>query len=123
MAVFLARKGAGKEEIRERISQAFGYDLHTPLYRIRPDYSFDPTCPGSVPQALRAFLESRGYEDAVRLAISLGGDSDTLASIAGAVAEPFYGGVPEFIQKKVTFLLDPPLVDILKAFELKYLRS
>ncbi|HPI97919.1 MAG TPA: ADP-ribosylglycohydrolase family protein, partial [Synergistales bacterium] len=84
MAVFLARKGAGKEEIGYQVSLAFDYDLDTPLYRIRPDYSFDPTCPGSVPQALRAFLESRGYEDAVRLAVSLGGDSDTLASIAGA---------------------------------------
>jgi len=123
MAVFLARKNCGKEEIRDKISKALDYDLDTPLYRIRPDYSFDPTCPGSVPQALRAFLESRDYEDAVRLAVSLGGDSDTLASIAGAVAEPYYGGVPELIQKKVISLLDPPLLEVLWAFELKYFRS
>ena len=122
MTVFLARQGKGKEEIRREVSSNFGYDLETPLYMIRPDYSFDPTCPGSVPQAIRSFLESRDFEDAVRLAVSLGGDSDTLASIAGAIAEPFYGGVPVRIQRRVIPLVDPPLLKVLEDFENTFLK-
>jgi ADP-ribosylglycohydrolase len=74
---------------------SFGNDLDTPLDRIRPTYCFDGTCQGTVPQALTAFFESTSYDDAVRNAISLGGDADTLACIAGGVAEAYYDGVPQ----------------------------
>ena len=73
---------------------AFGYDLDTPLDEIRPTYEFQVSCQKSVPQAIRAFLESDNFEDAVRKAISLGGDSDTLACMAGGIAQAFFGGVP-----------------------------
>ncbi|MDF1554071.1 MAG: ADP-ribosylglycohydrolase family protein [Deferrisomatales bacterium] len=96
-SVYLARSGASKDEVRAFLVSRVGYDLGKSLAEIRPRYRFDATARGSVPQALTAFLESTGYEDAVRKAVSLGGDSDTLACIAGAVAEAFYGGVPEAI--------------------------
>src|SRR6516164_7597540 len=80
------------------LTTTFGYHLDTPLDAIRPKYAFEVSCQQSVPQAIRAFLESDDYEDAVRKAISLGGDNDTIACIAGAVAEAFYGGVPEAIR-------------------------
>ncbi len=90
LSIFLARTGCEKEEIRMEISQRFGYDLKRTVDDIRPTYSFDVSCQGSVPEAIIAFLDSRSYEDAVRNAISLGGDSDTLACITGGIAEAFY---------------------------------
>jgi ADP-ribosylglycohydrolase len=120
-AIFLARTGHSKEAIQATIAQRFGYDLDTPLDVIRPGYTFDVSCQGSVPQAIRAFLEASDYEDAVRQAISLGGDSDTQAAIAGGIAEAFYGGVPEHIATHVWHtVLDEPLRGVVQAFRAAY---
>ena len=87
VAVYLARTGRHKDEIRESIEASFGYDLRRRLDDIRPSYKFDESCQGTVPPAIIAFLESQDYEDAIRKAISLGGDADTLACITGGIAE------------------------------------
>lgn len=116
LAVFLARTGNSKEQIRTRITQQFGYDLHRTIYDIRPEYSFDISCQGTVPEAIVAFLDSDSYEDSVRNAISLGGDSDTLACITGGIAEAFYGGVPKEIHARVREHLTPELWDISEGF-------
>jgi ADP-ribosylglycohydrolase len=119
-AVFLARTGSTKEQIHEYIEQAFGYDLTRSLDAIRPEYAFDVTCQGTVPEAIIAFLESTGYEDAVRKAISLGGDSDTLACITGGIAEAFYGGVSAEIEAEVASRLNEHLWDIVDTFTSRY---
>jgi ADP-ribosylglycohydrolase len=93
LVVFLARRGTAKEEIRREISSRFGYDLSRTVKEIRRTYDFDVSCQGSVPEAVIAFLESSDTEDAIRLAISLGGDADTQATIAGAAAAALEGGV------------------------------
>ncbi|MDM7323796.1 MAG: ADP-ribosylglycohydrolase family protein [Thermus sp.] len=116
VAVFLARNGWGKEAIRLRLESLFGYNLGRTLEEIRPTYAFDATCQGTVPQAIRAFLESDSYEDAVRNAVSLGGDSDTLACIAGGVAEAYYGGVPAWIRKEVKKVLAGDLWSVVEEF-------
>ncbi len=115
-AVFLARSGKSREEIRHFVAEAFGYDLSSTMEAIRPGYSFDVTCQGTVPAALIAFLDSTGFEDAVRNAVSLGGDSDTLACITGSIAEAFYGGVPEEIASEVFARLDPHLTRVVRTF-------
>lgn len=94
-AIYLARKWQDKGIIKGYLSSTFHYDLDRTLDDIRPGYAFDVTCQGSVPEAVIAFLESDSYEDAVRKAVSLGGDADTQACMAGAIAEAFYGDVPE----------------------------
>lgn len=96
-AIYLARQGCSKEEIKKDITQWFHYDLSRTLDEIRPDYVFDVSCQGSIPPAIIAFLESENFEDAVRKAISLGGDADTLGCITGSIAEAYYGQVPEEI--------------------------
>lgn len=115
-AVFLARHGAGKDSIRDHVEQAFGYDLSVPLDAVRPGYAFDLSCEGTVPHAIRAFLEASDFEDAVRNAISIGGDSDTLAAIAGAIAEAHWGGVPAPIAQAVWARLDAPLRETTQRF-------
>ncbi|MBR0151307.1 MAG: ADP-ribosylglycohydrolase family protein [Synergistaceae bacterium] len=104
-AVFLARTGKSKDDIRSYISIRYGYDLSRTCDGIRPDYDFDESCQGTVPEAIIAFLESDSFEDAIRNAISLGGDSDTIACITGAIAEGFYG-VPEEISSLVRPVID-----------------
>jgi ADP-ribosylglycohydrolase len=94
-AVFLARTGRTKDEIKSFVADNFDYNLDRTLANIRPKYKFDPSCSGSVPEAIIAFLESDSFEDAVRKAISLGGDSDTIACITGAVAHAHYREIPE----------------------------
>src|SRR5262245_13626328 len=121
-AVFLARTGATKDDIRRYIETQFDYFLDETLADIRPTYPFDATCQGSVPQSIIAFLESTSYEDAVRNAISLGGDADTMACIAGAIAEPFYGGVPAEIAEPVLARLDDRLRGVVVAFRLRFIR-
>ena len=116
MAVFLARSGESKEGIRSALERRFRYDLSQPLETIRSDYRFDASCQGSVPQAIRAFLEGEDFEDAIRLAVSLGGDSDTQACIAGAIAEAFFGGTPKEIESEVLQRLDERLRGVLGAF-------
>ncbi|MFP4163476.1 MAG: ADP-ribosylglycohydrolase family protein [Chitinispirillaceae bacterium] len=123
LAVFLAAKGSSKESIRSRIAGLFGYDLDRTVDDIRPAYTFDVSCQGSVPQAIVAFLDSTCYEDAVRNAVSLGGDSDTLACITGAIAEAFYGGVPRFVRDKVENLLTSELWSVTEAFCRKYVKD
>ena len=106
-AVFLARTGRNREDIRQQIENRFGYNLSRSLDEIRPGYTFDVSCQGSVPEAIIAFLESESFEDAIRNAVSLGGDSDTLACIAGSIAEAYFRGVPDAIAKSVrTYLTD-----------------
>lgn len=116
LAVYLARKGADKATLRRKISDRFGYDLKRTVDEIRPGYGFDVSCQGSVPEAILAFLDSVDFEDAVRNAVSLGGDSDTLACMAGAIAEAFYGDVPVFIRREVDGRLPEDLGEILGAF-------
>ncbi|MFO7554021.1 MAG: ADP-ribosylglycohydrolase family protein [Desulfobacterales bacterium] len=120
LAVFLARTGADKESIRSRIASQFEYDLDRTVDDIRPSYAFDISCQGTVPEAIIAFLDSDSYEDAVRNAVSLGGDSDTLACITGGIAEALYGGVPDGIRTKVQELLTPDLWSVTQAFCAKY---
>jgi len=117
VAIYLARHGQSKDQIRAALESQFGYDLEARLDQIRPSYGFDETCQGTVPQALVAFFESTSYEDAVRNAISLGGDADTLACIAGGVAEAFYGGVPPDITQRAMALLDDELVAVIGRFQ------
>lgn len=119
-AVFLARTGGSKEQIRHYIEEQFGYFLDESLDRIRPTYQFEVSCQWSVPQSIIAFLESTGYEDAVRNAVSLGGDADTMACIAGAIAEAFYGGVPGEIAEQVLSRLDGRLRGVLTEFQTRY---
>ena len=120
-SIFLARSGYGKNEICEFIESSFGYDLSRRLDDIRPGYRFDSSCPGSVPESIIAFLESSGYEDAVRKAVSMGGDSDTMACIAGGIAQAFYKSVPEKIRSRALGFLDDRLYSIILEFEEKYM--
>jgi len=119
-AIYLAREGYSKDAIRDYVEENFGYDLHRTLDEIRPNYNFDETCQGSVPESIIAFLESIDYEDAVRKAISLGGDSDTQACIAGGIAQAYYKKIPEYIIKKVKQLLDGDLLAIVDKFSKRY---
>ncbi len=116
VAVFLARGGADKETIRGEIAGRFGYDMKRTVAGIRPRYKFDVTCQGSVPEAILAFLDSDDVEHALRLAISLGGDADTLACMAGAVAQAYYKRVPEAIVAEVQARLTPELWALTQAF-------
>ncbi len=120
LTIYLARNEKGKEHIRTRIMGQFGYDLNRSIEEIRPTYSFDISCQGTVPEAIIAFLDSSSYEDSIRNAISLGGDSDTLACITGGIAEAFYGGVPEDISLKAQEYLTTELLEIIEAFYRKY---
>jgi ADP-ribosylglycohydrolase len=115
-AIFLARNGASKGEIRQYISDTFGYDLEQTLDEIRPHYFFDVSCQGSVPQSIVAFLESANYEDAIRKAVSLGGDSDTMACIAGGIAQAYYKEVPGFIVEETRKRLDHRLLGVIGRF-------
>ena len=121
-AIFLGRQKQSKTEIKAYIEATFGYDLSSSLEEIRPRYQFDSSCQGSVPQAITAFLESTDFEDAIRNAVSLGGDSDTQACIAGGIAQGFYGGVPERIAQETWKRLDVDLQQVammfMQAFEI-----
>ena len=117
-AIFLAKSGKSMLEIRDYIESQF-YKIDFTLDGIRPTYSFDVTCQGSVPQAFEAFFESTGFEDAIRNAISLGGDSDTLACITGSIAEAYYG-VPKELREKAETYLDNNLISIINDFEKRF---
>ncbi|TFG49081.1 MAG: ADP-ribosylglycohydrolase family protein [Anaerolineales bacterium] len=120
LAVLLARQGGSKELIREKIVAEFSYDLDRTVDFIRPDYHFDVSCQGSVPEAIIVFLESSDYESAVRKAVSLGGDSDTLACIAGAIAEAYYQKIPGNIILETKERLPEILWKTLLRFEKKF---
>jgi ADP-ribosylglycohydrolase len=119
-AVFLARSGHTKADIKAHLEREFGYNLSQRLDDIREQYGFDVSCQGSVPQSIIAFLEADGFEDAVRSAISLGGDADTMACIAGGMAEAFYGGIPDEIASRTLAALDERLRGIVSEFRERY---
>ncbi|HKE86603.1 MAG TPA: ADP-ribosylglycohydrolase family protein [Vicinamibacterales bacterium] len=119
-AIFMARQGDSKRQIKGALERRFGYALSARLDDIRPHYRFDESCQGTVPAAFIAFLESDDYEDAVRKAISLGGDADTLACITGAVAEAHYGGVPSHILGPTLERLDDRLRGVVMRFGERY---
>lgn len=114
VAIWLARQGKGIDAIRAHIQSEY-YPLAFTLDEIRPTYTFDESCQGTVPQAIEAFLESTGFEDAIRNAISLGGDSDTLAAITGGIAQAYYG-IPKDIAGKALGYLDKDLLPIVNGF-------
>lgn len=115
-AVYLAKSGQSKKDIKQYIEDTFHYDLSRPLSEIRKDYKFDVSCQGSVPQAITAFLESDNFKDAIRKAVSIGGDSDTIACIAGGIAQAFYKELPDLILKKVRETLDDRLNHVVALF-------
>ena len=121
-AIFMARTGGTKQQIREFITTRFDYYLDETVDEIRPTYPFDASCQRSVPQSIIAFLDSTGFEDAIRNAISLGGDADTMACIAGAIAEPHYGGVPPVLADAALARLDDRLRGVLVAFRVRFVQ-
>lgn len=121
IAIFLARIGKDKKQIKEYIENNY-YTLNFTIDEIRDNYSFDETCQGSVPQALECFFESTDFEDAIRIAMSLGGDSDTIGAMVGSIAEAYYG-VPNHIKEAAIYYLDNFLYDIVKEFEIYYLNK
>lgn len=116
LAVFMARHKATRQEIRREISARYEYDLTRRIEDIRPTYRINLTCPGSVPEAIIAFLDSENFEDALRNAVSLGGDADTQAAIAGAIAEAFYGHIPDDILKAIARRLNQRFKRTIVAF-------
>ena len=115
-SVYLAYWGFSKSNIKDYIEKTFKYNLNRTIEDIRETYSFDSSCQGSVPEAIIAFLESTNFEDAIRLAVSLGGDADTQASIAGAIAGAFYKIIPQSIISEIVKKLPNELLDILYSF-------
>ncbi len=114
-AIFLARNGNDKAKIKDYIIKEFGYDLSRTCDEIRPDYRHDPSCQKTVPEAFTAFMEGNDFEDVIRTAVSLGGDTDTLSAIAGSIAEAFYG-VPEELKKECVKRLPSDLCSVLLSF-------
>jgi ADP-ribosylglycohydrolase len=119
-AIFLARTGHTKEAIRREMAHRFGYAMNRSVDMIRPGYRFDVSCQGSVPESVIAFLDSTTYEDALRNAISLGGDADTMACIAGGVAQAYYQKIPEAIVNQVREKLPDELLSIVDQFNATY---
>lgn len=117
-AIYLARTGKSKQDIKQYIETTFSYDLGRTCDEIRPFYRFNESCQGTVPEAIIAFLDSSDFENAIRLAVSLGGDSDTLACITGGIAEAFYG-IPEDIEKQVSDKLPGTFQKVIKEFKNK----
>lgn len=119
LAVYLARKGESKETIKQRLEKDYKMAF-VPLDQIRGDYQFDSRSGYSVPPAIEAFFESTDYESAIRKAVSIGGDSDTIAAIAGGIAEAYYRVIPGEIRTKGRMILDSGLKRVLDEFETKY---
>lgn len=115
LAVWLARRGAEPGEIRRKVTEISGYDLDRTVEQIRPDYTWDVTCDGSVPEAIICALEARSWEQAVRLAVSLGGDADTQAAIAGGIAEGMWG-VPAEVEQNAMAALPGEMVEAVERF-------
>lgn len=116
-AIFMARNGKSKDEIKEYISTKYGYNLNRTCDEIRAVYDWDSSCQGTVPEAMVAFLDSTDFESAIRLAVSLGGDSDTLACITGGIAEAFYKNIPDSIALKIWELIPEDFKAIFRAME------
>ena len=115
-ATYLALKGESKNNIKKHVEKNYEYDLSNTLDKIRPDYLFDVSCAGSVPESIICFLEAEDYEDAIRNAISLGGDADTQASICGSIAGAYWG-VPDEIWDESMEYLDYEFIEVLDNFE------
>ena len=113
-AIFMARNGAGKDEIKEYIQSVFGYNLDVSWEHLHKTYGWDSSCQGTVPQAIIAFLASEDFESAIRRAISLGGDSDTLACITGSIAEAYYRDIPEYMVSKAMSLIPGKFKELLR---------
>ena len=122
-AIFWARQGESKEDIRKNISQFFGYDMQRTCEEIRKDYNFSATCQGSVPESIIAFLESTDYESAIRLAISFGGDSDTMACITGGIASAYYKEIPQSIADFTTSLLPEEFLKLIQEYNNKFVNK
>lgn len=116
-AIFMARSGSSQEDIKNCITSRYGYNLQRSLEEIRPDYVHVESCQESVPEAITAFLHSTGFEDALRKAVSLGGDSDTIAAITGSIAEAFYGDIPQNIREAAMLKLDERLIASLAIWQ------
>lgn len=114
-SVFLCKEGKSKQEIKSYVERTFGYNLNRTIAEIRPSYYFDVSCQGSVPEAIIAFLEGNSFEEVIRLAISLGGDSDTIGCMAGAIAACRYE-IPQYIAKHCNKILAEDLREIKDAF-------
>lgn len=114
-SVFLCKEGKSKQEIKEYVEKTFGYDLNRTIAEIRPYYDFDVSCQGSVPEAIIAFLEGNSFEEVIRLSISIGGDSDTIACMAGAIAACMYP-IPEDMVEKCNSILADDLREINERF-------
>lgn len=121
-AIYLARTGHSKEAIREYTVTEFGYDLSRSCDEIRPDYHMDESCQRTVPEAITAFLEGESFEDVLRLAVSLGGDSDTLTAIAGSIAEAYYG-IDEDWKKAAFSHLTDDLAQILRRYDISFVQA
>ena len=121
--IYLARTGKSKEYIKEYVETTFGYNLSRTCDEIRPTYQFDGSCQGTVPESIIAFLESTDYEHAIRLTVSLGGDSDTMGAITGAIAEAYYGGVPEHIKQEVLKRLPDEFIDVMSRFYKRFVEK
>jgi len=117
LAVFLGRRGESKQSIKQAVVHRFGYDLDRTLAEIRPGYRFDVSCQGSVPESIIAFLESESTEDAIRKAVSLGGDADTMACVAGAIAAAFYGVVLAALLQGVHERLTTDIKNVFDEFD------
>lgn len=120
ISVFLAKNGREKQEIKEFIEDKFCYDLNRTIDEIRSIYEFDVSCQGSVPESIIAFLESENFEDAIRTAISIGGDSDTIASMTGAISEAYYKSIPQEFIEKMNEYLPKEFRIIIEEFKSKY---
>lgn len=118
-AIFLARTGKSKEEIRDFIEGRFYYDLHMDCDEIRPRYGWEASCQGTVPPAIVAFLDSWDFESAIRLAISLGGDSDTLACITGGIAQAYYKEIPDEIISEMQTRIPAEFWDVMERLKSK----
>jgi ADP-ribosylglycohydrolase len=123
LSVFLARKGESKEAIKKEITKRFNYDLNRTVDEIRPAYGFDVSCQGTVPESIICFLESGSFEDSIRKAVSLGGDSDTLACITGGIAQAYYKDVPPDIVTEVEKRLPEELLEVVNEFNAKYING
>lgn len=119
LSIFMARQGCSKEAIREAIERKFDYDLDFTCDEIRPIYQWGATCQDTVPQAIRAFIDGSDFEDCVRNAISIGGDSDTLGCITGSIAEAFYGVPRDMADKAMTYLPED-LRNVVLQFENRF---
>ena len=116
-AIFLARSNSKKIEIKQKIEADFQYNLDSTVSELQKNYTFDVSCQGSVPQAIICFLEATDFEGAIRNAISIGGDSDTIACITGAISEAFYQGIPDFVREEVKQRLDPKLKQVIEQLQ------